>query len=109
MAIQRNFKRQLRRIRKSKELTQEQLAARANRSVEAISNLERGLNLPSFETLEELAAALQVPARDFFEFDDEDAARATKLADLLNIARTLSDEDLSVAVIQVRALRDKGQ
>lgn len=69
--------------------------------------MERGLNLPSFDTLEELAEALDVPMRDFFEFDDDDPARAANLATLLDAARALEDTDLGVAVAQVCALRDK--
>ena len=101
------FRHRLRNIRKNRGLSQEQLATKAERSVEAISNLERGLNLPSFETLEELAQALEVPMRDFFEFSEEVPARAEQLHELLDAARSLTDTDLSVAVAQMRALRDK--
>ncbi|MCP4182435.1 MAG: helix-turn-helix transcriptional regulator [Hyphomicrobiales bacterium] len=107
MTTRDTFKHQLRRVRKLRDLSQEKLAAKANRSVEAISNLERGLNLPSFDTLEELATALNVPVRDFFEFEDENSGRSTKLTELLNAARMLDDTDLSIAVTQIYALRDK--
>jgi predicted ATPase/DNA-binding XRE family transcriptional regulator len=53
----------LRHLRKTAELTQEELAERANLSVRAISDLERGLRtVPQRETVELLAQALHVPS-----------------------------------------------
>jgi len=59
----------LRQLRRSTDLTQEGLAEAVNVSVEFISNLERGVNAPSFKTLEKLAKALHRPVKDFFDFD----------------------------------------
>lgn len=93
-------------IRQRRNLTQEQLAERVERSVDTISNLERGISLPSFETLERLAKVLQVPFREFFQFDDlnEGRRRSALLMALTDAARTLGDDDLEVAVKQVEAL-----
>ncbi len=55
------FGKNLRRIRRQKDFTQEQLAEAAEISVEFLSNIERGINAPSFETLDKLAGALGVP------------------------------------------------
>src|ERR671926_1246147 len=53
----------LRHLRKTAELTQEELAERAKLSVRAISDLERGLRtVPQRETVELLAQALHVPS-----------------------------------------------
>jgi transcriptional regulator with XRE-family HTH domain len=41
-------------------LTQEELAERINRSTETVSNIERGKNPPSLETLRDMATALNV-------------------------------------------------
>lgn len=95
----------LREIRKSRGLTQERLAERIERSVDAVSALERGLALPSFETLEKLADVLDVPVRDFFDLEDEvSEARAKMLSSLVLHARALSDEDLEIALDQIAAL-----
>ena len=62
------FATQLKLLRKQKNLTQEELAEAMAMSVEFISNLERGINAPSFETLEKLAIVLNVTVRDLFDF-----------------------------------------
>lgn len=92
-------------------LTQEELAERTERSVDAISNLERGVSLPSFETLERLSAALGVPVRDFFDFGEaEETSRRTQLLAALGaVARTLNDDDLEVAVRQIEALAERSK
>jgi len=65
------FGRRLRQIRRLKNLTQEQLAEVTGISVEFVSNIERGINAPSFDTLEKLAEVLNVSYVDLFDFRDE--------------------------------------
>lgn len=64
------FGHRLRQLRKQKEMTQEKLAERAGVSVDLISNIERGINAPSFRTLEKLAVCLDLPVKDLFIFID---------------------------------------
>ena len=63
------FGKRLRDLRKQKDMTQEQLAEKALISVDFLSLIERGINAPSFDTLEKLAIALDVHVKHFFEFD----------------------------------------
>lgn len=63
------FGRRLRQLRRQKDLTQEQLAEAIGVSVEFLSNMERGINGPSFETLDRLAATLNVSVKTLFDFD----------------------------------------
>lgn len=63
------FGHRLKQLRRQQDLTQEQLAEATHLSVEFISNMERGVNAPSFETLEKLATILKVPVKTLFEFD----------------------------------------
>ena len=98
---------QLRAIRRRRGLTQEQLADLIGRSTDAVSNLERGVSLPSFETLDRLSQRLDVPIREFFDLPEgreTSARRQELLATLADLARSMSDGDLEVAVRQVEAL-----
>jgi transcriptional regulator with XRE-family HTH domain len=61
------FGRRLRHIRRTQDMTQEQLAEAIGVSVRFLSNIERGINAPSFETLEKLIEALQVPPEELFK------------------------------------------
>lgn len=65
-----NFGKRLRILRKRKGMTQEQLAEAADISVDFLSLVERGVNAPSFATLERIANALGVPEKELFEFND---------------------------------------
>ena len=93
-------------LRVQRGLTQEQLAEGIDRSVDGVSNLERGKSLPNFETLERLSAYLNVPIRVFFEFEEEriSAERLHRLLAISDVARALDDGDLDVALNQIKAL-----
>ena len=56
-------------LRRSNELTQEQLAEAVDCSVEFISLVERGVNAPSVAGLEKFAKVLKVEVRDLFTFE----------------------------------------
>ncbi len=47
-------------------MTQEYLAETAGVSVDMLSNMERGINAPSFETLERLTRALGISIHELF-------------------------------------------
>lgn len=95
----------LRDIRNERGLTQERLAELIDRSVDAVSAIERGRALPSFETLEKLADRLEVPIRDFFDVEqDATDERAKLLARLVISARSLDDEGLRLATELVAVL-----
>lgn len=69
--LKRQFGSRLRLLRIQKQMTQEQLAVAANLSVDFLSLIERGKSSPSFESLEKLAAALQISVKDLFNFDEQ--------------------------------------
>lgn len=94
-------------LRKERDLTQEELAEKIDRTKDAVSNLERGLSLPSFETLEIMSKVFEVPIRDFFDLEDEEDAdreRVELTTRLIDAARNLENNDLRVAVQQIEAL-----
>jgi len=63
----------VRALREARGLTQEQLAEKAQISVDFLSLIERGRNSPSFENLEALANALSVGVVSLFTFTGTDS------------------------------------
>jgi transcriptional regulator with XRE-family HTH domain len=61
----------IRELRKAKGWTQEQLAEAASLHYSYIGGVERGDRNISLETLEKIIAAFDVPAIEFFRFEDE--------------------------------------
>ncbi len=57
-------------IRHQRRLSQEQFAELVGISVDFLSLIERGINAPSFETLERLAERLGVTVAELFTFDE---------------------------------------
>jgi transcriptional regulator with XRE-family HTH domain len=72
---QRRLGRRVRDLRRSKQLTQEQLAEAVGRSVATISNIERGLLATRLSTLAALAKALEVEMADFFSLSKDQPGR----------------------------------
>ena len=96
----------LREIRRVKGLTQEELAQKAGRSVDAVSQWERAVNWPSFDTLVRLSNALEVPIRTFFEQTETPRSdrRLRMEVEARLLVEGMSDKDLSIAIEQMRAL-----
>lgn len=88
----------LKQARKIKKMTQHQLAEGASLSVDTVSRLERGDVLPSFDSIEALARAMNISPLQFFSQRSSDAARSSKraraLADINRILANANDTDL---------------
>lgn len=63
-----NLARHLQQVRKSKKITQEQLAEQVKVSTTWIGYIEMGRFRPSLRLLYKIAKALNVPVRDLFPF-----------------------------------------
>jgi DNA-binding XRE family transcriptional regulator len=61
--------------RLERKLNQESFAEFVGISVDFLSLIERGINAPSFETIEQMARRLRVPVRVLFEFPDRRPVR----------------------------------
>ena len=68
-----NFGKRLAALRKASGLTQEQLAEKAEYSVEFISFIERGVHAPSLDGVERLARSLNVAEAELFRFKEVDS------------------------------------
>jgi len=64
--IKKRFAKRLRKIRRSRDLTQEQLADMVGVSLNFIGQLERGESAPSLETVQKIAEVLEVDVSEFF-------------------------------------------
>lgn len=95
-------------IRKLRRLTQEQLAQRVDRTVFAISQLERGKSLPSFETLERLSVALEVPVKEFFDDGSEGAGMSPYRLGLITAVadrvRSMADDQIAATLRMMDAM-----
>lgn len=89
-------------------LTQEQLADAISKSVETISNAERGRVLTSVETLEAMARALGVPLAFFFDEyrggRDASSKSAGYRAEIAVIASNLNDRQLGLLLDLARGI-----
>ena len=91
---------QIARIRKDREITQEQLAESVNVATETISRLERGVSIPSLKTLEKISWALHSSLRELLDFEyrmkPEDTLSKEELAKVIALLKTRSKEDIKM-------------
>lgn len=67
-SLRRQFGIRLKAIRLERKLTQEQFAELVGISVDFLSLIERGINAPSFEVIEQISDGLKLPVRELFDF-----------------------------------------
>jgi transcriptional regulator with XRE-family HTH domain len=89
---------QVRHHRRAQDLTQEDLAHRVDVSLETIGKIERGVAAPSFDTVERIAAALDLPPAALFGIGEAAIPRGERGRLLVRINGTLAglnDEQLA--------------
>ena len=92
--LRRAFGRRVQGLRDLRGLTQEQLAEAIERSVDTVSNIERGVSTPRLETARQLAEALGVGFQELFEFDPlEETPDREKRRALDQVLALLKDKD----------------
>jgi transcriptional regulator with XRE-family HTH domain len=57
-------------------MTQEQFAELLDISIDFLSLVERGINAPSFESIEAFSITLGIPVKEFFDFSPERSFKA---------------------------------
>ena len=67
--LREKFGLRLRSIRAARKLSQEQFAEVLDISVDFLSLIERGVNVPSFENLETFSTQLGIPVSELFNFE----------------------------------------
>jgi transcriptional regulator with XRE-family HTH domain len=68
LSLRQQFGIRLKVIRLDRKLTQEQFAELVGISVDFLSLIERGINAPSFEVLEQMSGKLHLQVRELFDF-----------------------------------------
>jgi transcriptional regulator with XRE-family HTH domain len=68
-SLREKFGLHLKSIRLARRMSQEQFAELLGISVDFLSLIERGINVPSFENLDAFSAQLRIPVSDLFAFD----------------------------------------
>ncbi|MCX6624708.1 MAG: helix-turn-helix transcriptional regulator [Acidobacteria bacterium] len=66
--LRQQFGAHLQSLRRERGLTQEQFAELIGVSVDFLSLIERGINAPSFEKLEQISGRLKLPVWQLFKF-----------------------------------------
>lgn len=99
----------LQKARKEQKLTQADVAEFCGLSVEAVSNIERGANYPSFDNLFSICNCLKCSCGEI----SSDAAdnkknemRRNLEFDAVSVIRRLSDGDLKIVARMLTALKD---
>lgn len=98
---------QIKKLRKSKKLSQEKLAEKIDKSVDTISNIERGKFSPRLDTALEIANALDVELYELFQVRDmpvEDKQRTKILDEILDLLKDQPEEVLKFALKQTKEL-----
>jgi transcriptional regulator with XRE-family HTH domain len=68
--LRERFGNRIRQIRRARDLTQEEFAELIGISVDFLSLIERGINAPSFETIDQIAERLSMSVTALFTFEE---------------------------------------
>ena len=105
--MKRNIGLRIKATRQAHKITQEKLAEKCGITTEAISNIERGVNFPSFETLGTIAQALDSHMTDLIDvMSTVTTPRRTLLeAEAIAVLRSLPEEKLIIVAKMITALK----
>ena len=90
-------------LRKTKRLSQEKLAEKAETSPNYLSRMERGTENPTLDMFIKLASALEIEMWEMFDFGHVVSHKEIKGA-IQNIARTADEPTLRLALKILRAV-----
>jgi len=107
--ILRSFGAKVRQSRKQANMTQEDLAEAVGRSVDTISNIERGAASTRIATAALIAETLNLSLSELFEFPifgEKDRAKREELENFLGIVGKVDTQTLRVIIDQAKILID---
>lgn len=103
MNLKKSFAENLKKIRKHRGLTQEELAELVNVAPRHISFLETAKSFPSSDLLERLAKSLNIDYADFFICEQE-LSRDTIIKNILELIKNLDEKKLKYVYKMVKEL-----
>ena len=82
-----------------------------DRSVDTVSNLERGVSLPSHPTLERVSRTLNIPVSELAGVADDNSSEriAPTLFRLYEVAKRLDEDDLRLAYNIIRLIASRSR
>lgn len=95
MSLERTVIDNIKRVRKEKGMTQEQLAEACNTATSYIGLMEIYKNVPKLSTIERIANALNVEPQVFFQKNDFDSDRERKIEAIKNSVMILIEKELT--------------
>lgn len=96
----------LKEVRKARGFTQAELAEAVGRTTDALSQIERGVSVPTVDTLILLASKLCISLDQLVGSDDGvSQARRNRLAVANALLADLSDAELEIVIRQISAFR----
>jgi transcriptional regulator with XRE-family HTH domain len=97
------FGRQVQRLRREKGWSQDRLAEAIGKTVNTVSNIERGIYSPRLKTIGQIAKALGVSLHELFEPDPSETASSEQRRELNKLVLLVRDHDANT-IRHVRAL-----
>lgn len=98
----------IREIRKSLKLTQSQFSELVNLSEDSIGKIERGVTIPTIDTLYKIASGLKMPIEELISSQKRPQEPSKAIIDLINYLKTRSPEDVRfIHELAVRILERK--
>ena len=103
MTLQQILITNLKRIRKERGLSQMTLSAKCDTTSNYIGQIEMGRRIPSFEKIEQIAAALEVPSYELFVYEAKEKEQKIKAKDyLINLPANVRKEIISHLIASIK-------
>ncbi len=96
----------IRELRKSKRLTQAQLAEAIGMETTNLCKLENGCQFPKEENIEKLAVFFNIPVKELFDFEHFQTAKDIQ-QDLILAIKNATDKDLKMYYKLISAVREQ--
>ena len=96
----------IRELRKTRKLTQSQLAESIGMETTNLCKLENGGQLPKEEKIEKIAAVFDVPIKDLFDFGHL-KSRDVLQKELIEIIKTSNDKDVELYYKLITSIKER--